>query len=309
MSDSFNHQKTCDCDICAINKEIEQQFNYCETFHYYRNMHYLNKNEYNKIFTTKLTKYNVIEYGSFFFFMIKIEKSDDGSDYIDTSDEDTDIQIDKQITRHSNTLCKRTTGIANSYIINSLKNAEYKFVMSSKIDLSNNKSCPILAFRLLKNFDYLSIEEPLFSFLKNFKIIESLLICAIELTREDKSSIISKKLILKASLGALITYKSVQFAINEKFDYYFSRAASVSLIYVYKKWGFNLGIPFLNLNFILNKHQELLSVGKEEQKEITLNNIIHNEIKMIFQKNYRVCKAILGINKGEWENAISLGSD
>jgi hypothetical protein len=78
----------CDCDTCAINKakqqvhlfkEIEKQFDYCETFHFYRNMHYLNKNEYEKIFSTKLTPHNAIEYGPIFFFMLKIEKSEDGT--------------------------------------------------------------------------------------------------------------------------------------------------------------------------------------------------------------------------------------
>lgn len=312
---SYRCPKSCDCDTCVINDwikeanyEVEQQFDYCETLHFNRNIKYLEPKEYEKIFTTVLTEFNAIQYRTFLFLMIKIDKSDDGSDYHSASDEDIDIQISKQIKRHSGSICKRNIEISDSYVYNSLKKAQYKFVMSSKIDLTNNKSCPILAFRLLKDFEYLSVEEPLFSFFKKYKIIESLLICAIELTREDETPFTSKKLLLKASLGSIITYKSVQFAMSEKFDYYFSRAASVSLIFVYKSWGFNLGIPFLNLNFVLNKYFDILSKGKESEKEIALYNIIKGEIQTIFQKNYRVCKSILGVNLDEWKNAVELGS-
>jgi hypothetical protein len=314
----------CDCDTCAINKakqqvhlfkEIEKQFDYCETFHFYRNMHYLNKNEYEKIFSTKLTPHNAIEYGPIFFFMLKIEKSEDGTDYIDPSDEDTDLQVDTQLISNANSICARVSGIESSYIKKSLQQAEYKFFISSKVDITSNKTCPIMAFILLKKFNHDSLysghgpEEPLYSFLKKFKIMDSLLVCAIELTREDLSAVIAKKIVLKASLGSIITYKSVQFAASEKFDYYFGRAASVSLIYVYKNWGFNLGLPFLNLNHVLSKYQEILSVGNDEQKETTLSNIIQNEIKLIFQKNYRVCKTILDINKGQYEDELQNGSN
>ena len=203
--------------------------------------------------------------------------------------------------------------IEGTYLNKSIKNADFKFFMSAKSDSSEGKmlNCPIIAFRLLKDFSSGERTIPIYPpYLDNFNIIESLLVCAIEISRTDtpkgtRTKTLAKELTFKAGFGAVLTYKTVQFAIDLKYQFYFIRTASTSLIYVYRKWGFHLGLPFLNLDYVLTDFHKFITVGDETQKGKTLHNIIQEQIKLKFQSNFRLCKSIFGIIKGEWEEAIS----
>ena len=294
-------------------------YDYCESFYFSRNVSYIDIKQYRKIFTIPLTNNNVISYGPFFFFMIEINKIYDPStnslvfDSINTDDESIDLQVDRQLNERQKVLCKNT--ISNKYLKDSIKNADFKFFMSAKSDTSGAGTrrpegkmlnCPIIAFRLLKDFSSGERTIPVYPpYLDNFNIIESLLVCAIEISRTDQSKTLAKELTFKAGFGAVLTYKTVQFAIDLKYQFYFIRTASTSLIYVYRKWGFHLGIPFLNLDYILKDFHNFISVGNETQRGKTLYNIIQEQIKLKFQSNFRLCKSILGIVKGDWEDIMS----
>lgn len=272
-------------------------YDFCETFMFSRSEETLELDQYKKIFTKQLNPNNVIHYGPFSFFMIqKYFSEDENRMVIDSLDEDAELQVDKQLIERNKELCHNK--IDDDYLKRSLIKAEFKFVIAAKEDYDKGIKCPIIAFRLIKE-----LKTDLY-YLKKFNMIESLLVCAIELSRTDKDLRTGRDIVLKSGLGSIITYKSVQFALNNKYDYYFMRSASVPLLRVYLQWGFHLGLPFLDLDYILTDFEEFFNVGSLEKQEEHLSNIIKYQIKYKLQKSHRLCKIVFGIGKGEWEDIL-----
>jgi hypothetical protein len=226
----------------------------------------------------------------------KYFSEDENRMVIDSLDEDAELQVDKQLIERNKELCHNK--IDDDYLKRSLLKAEFKFVIAAKEDYDKGIKCPIIAFRLIKE-----LKTDLY-YLKKFNMIESLLVCSLEISRIDKDLRTGRDIILKSGLGALITYKSVQFALNNKYDYYFIRAASVSLLRVYVQWGFRLGVPMLDLNYILTDFEEFFNTGNLEHQEEQLSTIIKSQIKYKLQKSHRLCKIVFGIGKGEWEDIL-----
>jgi len=266
----------------------------------------------NDLFKQELTSNNVLtlkdDFSQFSFFMIeKINKVlFDGTQkkFLHTEDYVIDKQIVDYIQLNGDKICR--SDIGEGYITNMINEADYKFIASSTVDVSG-KQCEVLAFRFLKDLDVKLY------YLYKFKIIHSILVCAVKMDKEIKMDG-GSSLLINPGFGSFLTFKSAQYARQEGFLYYFMRAVNLGIIKVYMDWGFHFGLPFLNLDnvYLTFADSEIVQywinkpdLSKNEvsiQLELVLQGIVKKELKYQLFTSYRLSHLILDMKRSEWED-------
>jgi hypothetical protein len=213
--------------------------------------------------------------------------------------------------------------ISEEYILETLNLAGYIFILTTPIQVDG--SCKLTAFRFLKE---IGNEIPMILTTKE-KGIHSILICAVEssftkkkiikktvetsddYTMDDtremeemsdnnkrKKRIIEEvdNVIVKAGFGQLITYHTLIYARNIGKDYYYMSSASIPLLRLYRKWGFHLGLPAINLDHVLDRFPGLENKKKEmtEEYENKFVQSVRKEILSMLKTDLKLLSYITG---------------
>jgi hypothetical protein len=284
-------------------------YDFCTTYDIDRQVVNIDESDFKKIITIPLNNNNVLSWRFSSFFMIEKSKTADVEIFgIYADDVNLYNQIYDYITQNSDKLCRKR--ISEKYIKDVLDDALYIFIAAYEdFAATGGDVCKVDAFRFLKEL------KSDIHYLHSFKTIHSILVCS-----SNISAIKKEDYIISPGYGALISYKSAQYAKNKGYQFYFLRAAYVGLIKVYSEWGFHFGLPYLNLDGIAKMFYDSEVLKREKYKSISdvdikqleemLNDSVVNEVHDILKTNYRTAKIVLGVTKTEWEREkIDMGYD
>ena len=191
------------------------------------------------IFSIQLDDKNVINYGDIQFFMM---------DKLNPANAEILGQIKTQINLRGEEICR--SKIDEKFLESSLDASRYLFFVVFE---DQDIGCRIAAFRFFKtNIDNTELY--------------SRLVCAIEGKREIDVEVdgIVEQVVLKSGLGAVLTFKSAQWAKANGYKYLWSKAASLGLVATYRKWGFHLGKPNLVLDQVFDMSLERKTTKSSE---------------------------------------------
>ena len=262
------------------------------------------------LFSIPLTNNNVLLWNDFSFLLIESVSSNLNplKKIIHMDDITLDQQIVEFIKTFPEKLCQ--SHIDDDYITDSIKEAEYKFIAAKSNLQYHGQQCDVVAFRFLKE---LNTE---YYFLYNFKIVQSILVCATRLSKEVRKENAQEIIYsnVHPSFGSYLTYKSVQFAREKNFQYYYMRAVDLKLIPIYQEWGFHFGMPLLNLDPLINEFTREIESGKYtipegearvESIEKILLEVVKDEIRYQLKNNYRFASVVLNLTREQFVSTSS----
>jgi len=245
------------------------------------------------LFNTSLDYTNVLKVLDYSFILIT-----PGINGVETEMVD---QTFDNILKYGMDICHQEIG--KDYIEYQLNKSIFRF-MAVKSGTSSGE-CQILAFRLLKPFE----TRGNIAYLYKYKIIQSVLLCALPVNKFSNISSDASEVVDNPSFGSYLTYQTVKWAIKVGYQFYVMRAADFKLLLMYRRWGFHFGLPFLNLDIIVDKvldedYANMLS-NVALEKGVTYDEIVEEEIVREINnqllEDWRKASIILDISKKEWE--------
>lgn len=193
----------------------------------------------NLLFSIILEDTNAINFGEIQLFMM--DKNNPANDEIYQ-------QIKSQVKLRGEEICQNK--IDEGFLQSSLEVSRYLFfIVFQDADIG----CRIAAFRFFSS----SVDNT---------ELYSRLVCALEGKREVDVEVdgLVEQVVLKSGLGAVITFKAAQWAKSKGFRYFWSKAASLRLVEIYREWGFHLGKPELILDQVFDASLERKTNKKSE---------------------------------------------
>jgi len=213
-------------------------------------------------------------------------------------DDEMWTQVREIVELYNQVICRK--GITKEFVDKAVKEYKYAFIATKH----DEQLSPYIYERCsIKSFKFLKDHTETVEYLTNYKIIESILVCAAPIQRKSHDA---RNILLNPSMGSYLTYQSVEFARDKGYDFYMLRSADFDLIKLYMRWGFHFGLPFLNLDKefldLPGKFPELNNASKMEYFEV--ENLVRKEMMNVIGKMFYVDQKLLEfmfrIPKDEW---------
>ena len=237
-----------------------------------------------KLLDTVLTQYNSILYND----TVSIIFSDKNID------DNINEYIIKKIEKDNKIVCREFLHEKN--LKKKLSKTDYLLYVSVphfNMYEDENQECDTASFMFLQEYN-----KNIAGYNDEKMVISADVLCSVEIAKINKGNKV------KLGLGMFLFYKAIQSVIElNKYDIMVGHAASVPLLKFYIKYGFQFGLPGLDLIEVIETFEEYKNTNNYDETEIEEEEILYDAVydylKELFEDDYSLGAQYLNISEDE----------